>query len=179
MAADGDRCYPVFGAETGAGEELMKSLFLGLACLAGLSMASTAAAANAQLEAPIHQFIDDFNKGDAKGAAATHLPSVSIIDEVPPHIWQGTKAFATWAADLAKNDKAGGITDENVALGAVKREVVSGATAYVVIEATYGFKQKGVAMREPAQMTFAMKKAAKGWKIAGWTWTGPDPTPAK
>jgi hypothetical protein len=64
-------------------------------------------------------------------------------------------------------------------LGAVKREVVSGATGYVVMEATYTFKQKGVAMREPAEMTFALKKSAKDWKIAGWTWTGPDPVPAK
>jgi hypothetical protein len=34
-------------------------------------------------------------------------------------------------------------------------------------------------MHEPAQMTFALSKTAEGWKIAGWSWTGPDPTPAK
>jgi len=157
----------------------MKTVVLGLMCLAGLSTSSVAVAANAQLEAPIHQFIDDFNKGDAKGAEASHLASVSIIDEVAPHLWVGPKAFTTWAADLARDGKARGITDEKVTLGAVKREAVSGTTGYVVIDATYSFKQKGVAMREPAQMTFAMKKAAAGWKIAGWTWTGPEPVPAK
>jgi hypothetical protein len=157
----------------------MKAMLLGLAVLAGLSTASGAIAANAQLEAPIHQFIDSFNKGDLKGAAAAHLPSVSIIDEVPPHVWTGPKAFATWAADLTQNDKAAGITNEAVMLGTVVREVVSGQTAYVVIGATYSFKQKGAAMREPAQMTFAMKKVGKDWKIAGWSWTGPDPVPAK
>ena len=156
----------------------MKTMLLGLAVLAGLSTASGAIAANAQLEGPIHQFIDSFNKGDLKGAAAAHLPSVSIIDEVPPHVWTGPKAFATWAADLTKNDKAAGITNEAVTLGAVVREVVSGQTAYVVIGATYSFKQKGAAMREPAQMTFSLAKEAAGWKIAGWTWTGPDPVPA-
>ena len=158
----------------------MKSTILGLACVAAFSTASTATAANAQLEAPIHQFIDAFNKGDVKAAGATHLASgVSIIDEVPPHNWQGPKAFGTWAADLTKNDKAAGISDEKVTLGAVTREVVSGQTAYVVIAAAYSFKQKGVAMHEPAQMTFAMKMSGKAWKIAGWTWTGPDPTPVK
>ena len=158
----------------------MKSTILGLVCLAALSTASAAAAANAQLEAPIRQFIDTFNKGDVKGAAATHLAAgVSIIDEVPPHHWQGPKAVETWAADLAKNDKAAGITDEHVTLGAVTREVVSGDTAYVVIAATYTFKQKGAAMREPAHMTFALRKSAQAWKISGWTWTGPNPVPAK
>jgi ketosteroid isomerase-like protein len=157
----------------------MRSAILGLACLAALSTGSAAAAANPQLEAPIHQFIDAFNKGDIKAAGATHLPSVSIIDEAQPHIWTGPKAFTTWATDLTNDDKAAGVSNEAVTLGAVTREVVSGQTAYVVIGATYTFKQKGVAMHEPAQMTFAMKKTGTGWKIAGWTWSGPDPTPAK
>jgi hypothetical protein len=156
----------------------MRSLLLGLVCLAAVP--SAAMAANAQLEAPIHQFIDAFDKGDLKTAAATHLASgVSIIDEVAPFAWNGPKAFTTWAADLGRNDKAAGVSGEAVTLGAVTREVVSGQTAYVIFAATYAFKQKGVAMREPAQMTFAMRQTAQGWKIAGWTWTGPDPTPAK
>ena len=158
----------------------MKSTLLGLACVAALSAASAAAAADAALSAPIRQFIDAFNKGDGKTAGATHLATgVSIIDEVPPYSWQGPKAFETWAGDLAKNDAAAGITEEHVALGAVTREVVSPETAYVIVGATYTFKQKGVPMREPAQMTFALTKSAGAWKIAGWTWTGPDPVPAK
>jgi ketosteroid isomerase-like protein len=158
----------------------MNPAVLGLAGVAAMALATSASAAgNAAIEAPIHTFIDDFNKGDAAGAAATHLPSVSIIDEVPPHLWVGTKAFATWAADLAKDDMAHGVSEEAVALGAVKREVVSGKTAYLIFAATYSFKQNGMAMHEPAQMTYAMKKTADGWKIAGWTWTGPNPTPVK
>ena len=158
----------------------MKTILFGLAVLAGLSLATGSLAANAQVEAPIHQFIDAFNKGDMKTAAATHLAGgVSIIDEVRPHLWSGPKAFVSWATDLINDDKAAGVTNEAVALGAVTREVISGDDAYVIIAATYNFKQKGVAMREPAQMTYAMKKTAAGWKIAGWTWTGPNPTPVK
>jgi hypothetical protein len=162
----------------------MKTAILGLVWLAGVATATSAmaaaAAGNAALEAPLHQFIDAFNKGDMKTAAATHLASgVTIIDEAPPHIWQGPKAFTAWATDLTKDDKADGISNEAVAMGAVTREVVSGSAAYLIVAVTYSFKQKGVAMHEPAQMTFAMKKTAKGWKIAGWTWTGPDPTPVK
>jgi ketosteroid isomerase-like protein len=141
---------------------------------------STTAAGNAALEAPIHQFIEAFNKGDIKTAAATHLSTgVSIVDEVRPHIWQGPGAFMAWAGALTADDKADGVTNESVTLGAVTREVVEADTAYVIIGATYSFKQKGKAMHEPAQMTYAMKKTAQGWKIAGWTWTGPNPTPVK
>jgi len=158
----------------------MKSAILGLVCLATLLTASAASAADAQLAAPIHQFIDAFNKGDGKTAGATHLSTgVTIIDEVAPYIWQGPKAFETWVADLTKNDAAAGITEEHVTLGAVTRELVTGDTAYVIVAVTYSFKQKGVAMREPAQMTYALKKSGGAWKIAGWSWTGPDPLPAK
>ena len=158
----------------------MKSLGLAVACAAAVGVAATGAAAagNAATEAPIHTFIDDFNKGDVAGAATAFLPSVSIIDDVPPHLWVGPKAFTTWAADLAKNDRSKGISEEAVAFGAVKREVLSGGTAYVVTAVTYTFKQKGVAMRQPAQMTFALKKTADGWKIAGWSWTAPNPIAA-
>ena len=158
----------------------MKTRLAGFVGSLSLLVPGAALAADAQLMAPIHQFIDSFNKGDVKGAAAANLATgVSIIDEFPPHFWQGPKAFATWVDDLTKNDKAAGITEEKVTLGAVTREVLSGDTAYVVTAATYSFKQKGVAMTEPAQMTFALKKAGDAWKISAWTWTGPDPTPAK
>jgi ketosteroid isomerase-like protein len=157
----------------------MKLLVLATAGLALASMSTTASAANAQLEAPIHQFIDAFDKGDMKTAAAAFLPSITIIDEVPPHYWAGSGAFAAWGADLQKDSKAGGLSDESVILGKVTDEIESGATAYVVIEATFAFKQKGVAMREPAHMSYALRKTAKGWKIAGWAWAGSPPAPAK
>ena len=45
--------------------------------------------------------------------------------------------------------------------------------------ATYTFKQNGAPMRETAQMTFVMARTADGWKIAGWTWTGPEAAPLR
>ena len=157
----------------------MKTAIISLVCLAALSTATAAGAANAQLQAPINQFIDSFNKGDVKGAAAANLATgVSIIDEFPPHFWQGPKAFASWVDDLTKNDKAAGITEEKVTLGAVTREVLSGDTAYVVMAATYTYLEKGVPMTEPARMAYALKKTDAGWKIASWTWAGDVPKPA-
>jgi hypothetical protein len=46
------------------------------------------------------------------------------------------------------------------------------------VPAVYAFKEKGVALREPSQMTFVLKKGASGWLIHGWTWTGPKPQKA-
>lgn len=156
----------------------MKSILF--AAGAALLLAAPAAhAANPALEAPLHQFLDSFNKGDAKGARASHVAAPSIIDEIGPHAWSGPGAFDRWSRDLDKDAKIRGITDQSVTLGAPTREVISGSKAYVITPATYAYKQKGVPMREVAQMTFALTKVGAGWKISAWTWTGPDPSPVK
>ena len=153
---------------------------IGVGCLTGMfGFASVAQAADAAVEAPIQQFVTAFNKGDGAGAVATMTARVSIIDEVAPFQWRGPDAFARWGAALGADSKARDITDQSVAIGAPTREIVSGVNAYVIVPATYSFKQKGVKMAEVAQMTFTLLKGDAGWKIAGWTWTGPDASAVK
>ena len=127
--------------------------------------------------APIQKFIDSFNKGDTAGAMATHAAGadLAIIDEVPPFIWRGAKAFQAWSTALDAASKQAGITDQMVTIKAPTRTESSGDSAYVIVPAVYTYKEKGVAMREAAQMTFTLKKGASGWLIHGWTWTGPKP----
>ena len=133
-----------------------------------------------QVMAPIRTFVDAFNKGDAAGAAATHATDADlvIIDEVAPFLWRGPQAFQAWAGDLGREGKAQGMTEQKVTLGTPTRMEVSGASAYVIVPSTYSFKQKGVAMRETAQMTITLKKGSSGWLIHGWAWTGGRPTKA-
>jgi hypothetical protein len=76
---------------------------------------------------------------------------------------------------LNKGAKKRGITDQLVTLSASTRSEASGDQAYVVVPAVYTFKERGVAMREAAQMTFALKKTAGSWLIHAWTWTKPKP----
>ena len=138
---------------------------------------ASAQAPDPQLIAPIQKFVDSFNKGDTAGAMATHAAGadLAIIDEVPPFIWRGAKAFQAWSTALDAASKQAGITDQMVTIKAPTRTESSGDSAYVIVPAVYTYKEKGVAMREAAQMTFTLKKGASGWLIHGWTWTGPKP----
>lgn len=156
----------------------MKSIAL-LAGAALLALAPAVHAANPAVEAPVHQFLDSFNKGDVKAAKAAHVAAPSIIDEIAPHHWSGPAAFDTWVADLTKSEAAEGKSGGQVTLGKVSREVISGAHAYVTVPATYTFQQKGNTMHEVSQMTFVLAKMPTGWKIQAWTWTGPDASPVK
>lgn len=155
----------------------MRNLTLGV--IVCMVIGGAAIAADAPLMAPIQKFIDGFNEGDAAAASATHaaVADLAIMDEVPPYLWRGPRAFHSWSADLDGDAKKRGITDQAVTIGAPTREETHGDRAYVVVPAVYTFKERGVAMQETAQMTFALKKGAHGWLIHGWTWTGPKPQP--
>jgi hypothetical protein len=146
-----------------------------------LSAPAGAQAPEPQLMAPIQKFIDSFNKGDMAGAASTHAAEadLTIIDEVPPFLWRGPQAFKSWSADLDADTKKRGITEPSVTIKAATRTESNGDdSAYVIVPAVYSFKERGVSMRESAQMTFVLKKGPTGWLIHGWTWTGPKPQKA-
>ena len=155
----------------------MRYAALGAMVCVCLGLASTvqAQAPDPQVVAPINKFIEAFNKGDMVGAAATHAAEADlvILDEVAPFLWRGAKALQAWAVDLEADAKKKSITEPKVTIKAATRVETDGASAYVVVPAVYTFKQGGVAMREAAQMTFALKKGASGWLIHGWSWTGP------
>jgi ketosteroid isomerase-like protein len=157
----------------------MRALLVALACTVAMSTNATAVTADVAVTAPIHQFIDNFNKGDEKAAEATHVAEPIIVDEVAPYHWQGHGSFKAWLGDLDKHDKAHGVTDGLVKLGDPIRQEIDGDHAYVVMACDYLFKQKGVSMKAPAQMTFALQKDKDGWRISGWTYAAPRGTPVK
>jgi hypothetical protein len=152
----------------------MKHFTTALAAI-GLFTATGAIAAPDNPAAPARAFIAAFNKGDMAGARAAHEADISIMDEMPPHIWRGPAAFDEWVAALTSYGKAHGRTNEKVTLGAARVATVAGDRAYVVVTALYTFADKGKPMREPATMTFAVHRGAAGWKIAGWSWNGTVP----
>ena len=144
-----------------------------LIALAGAVLAVGAAAAsdNADVLATVHQFVDGFNKGDAKSALAACADQTSIIDEFPPHEWHGAGACMTWAKDYEADAKKNGITDPIVTLGKPRVVEVTGERAYLVFPADYTYKQNGKPMKETSStFIFALQKGDAGWRIIGWAW---------
>jgi hypothetical protein len=122
--------------------------------------------------------VDSFNKGDMKTAATAVAPAgMVIIDDTPPHVWAGSNAFVSWSNALEAADNAAGVTDDLETNGRPTRVVADADSGYVVLPAVYTFKQKGVAMREVAQIVYTLKKGAGGWLITGFSWVGTRPKP--
>ena len=87
-------------------------------------------------------------------------------------VWsRSANACANWAAAYDANAKANGITDGWVKLGTPMHVDVDGDSAYVVVPATYTYKQHGKPVAETGSVfTVALKKTAAGWRITAWAW---------
>jgi hypothetical protein len=125
-----------------------------------------------QALATVQQFVGAFNKGDTKSAIATCAPRASIIDEFPPHEWQGSTACADWIRDFTATSKLAGITNAVVTLGAPWRIDVNGSRAYLVAPATYDYKVHGKPVTESNSiLTVALQRLGGVWRMTGWAWT--------
>lgn len=145
-----------------------------LACAAmtmllGLDGTARAATPRAEVLATVQQFFHDFSHGDMKAAAAAVSPDgLVIMDDIPPHVWSGPDALQAWGRSLAA---AGGtMTEPSAKAGRPTSVVVDDSTGYVVVPIAFSYREKGVRMRQAAHMVYALRKAATGWQITGFTW---------
>lgn len=130
-------------------------------------LANSAAWAEDAAMAPVNQFIDALNAGDAKIAAATHMPNAPIIDEFAPHHWN---SFGAWLKGFMADSKMNKVTDVHVALQPATTSTVGAKEAYEVVPNVITAKVDGKPNEEKGIFTFALVKTAHGWRIASWAW---------
>jgi ketosteroid isomerase-like protein len=119
----------------------------------------------------VKQFTDSFNKGDAKAVIASCAPQTIIIDDFPPHVWQGTSTCSDWLSAIGAYDKQQGIANELVTLRKAWHVTITGDRGYVVVPTVYTYKQNGKPVTEAGSIwTLALQKAGKIWQITGWAW---------
>ena len=124
-----------------------------------------------EVMAPVRQFVDGFNKSDAKSAVAACADQAMIIDDFPPHLWQGAGACASWASAYEADAKKNGIVDGVVTLGKPRQVDITGDVAYVVVPASFSYKQNGKLVKEAgATFTLVLQKGMAGWRITAWAW---------
>ena len=121
--------------------------------------------------AAVQQYIDDFNRGDAAAMAATFAVPGSILDGMPPHVWQGPTASQDWYRDVLIEGEAHGASGYFVMLGEPLHNNITGDNAYVVVPASMTFKvQNQQVVQNGAFFTIALRKLDDGWHITAWAW---------
>ena len=122
--------------------------------------------------AAVRQYIDAFNDGDVEAMAATFATNGSILDGMPPHLWQGGSAARDWYGDVLTEGEHLGASGYFVTIGDPAHDAVTADSAYVVVPATMTFDLRGTQMTQTgASFTVALAKASDGWRIAAWAWT--------
>jgi len=142
---------------------------------AALVMGATAFAAFAQTPdpvvlAPVNQLASAFNKNDAAGIVAAHVPAPVIIDEFAPYSWSGPTAVAGWGADFAKYAAGIGMVGGSVTINAPTVYEVTGDHAYVVSPSIIEFKTKDKPLKNAGTFSFALVKTTDGWRIQSWAY---------
>jgi SnoaL-like domain len=120
----------------------------------------------------VRRYIDGFNNGDAEVMAATFDVPGSILDGMPPHIWQGPTATQYWYRDVLTEGELHGASGYFVTLDEPLHENVTGDSAYVAVPATMTFTVGGKQVTQTgAAFTVALHLRSDGWRIAAWAWT--------
>jgi ketosteroid isomerase-like protein len=146
--------------------KIIAALFA-IALMAG----SASASENPNVIRTVWHFVDSFNKGDMKAALGDCSAQSSIIDEIPPYLWQGVTGCSDWSNDFDAYTKKKGMTDLKVTLFGPTHIDVTGDRAYVVVPANFTFKQNGKQFTERRSiLTVALQKVADSWRITGWAW---------
>lgn len=147
-----------------------------LAAGAALLVAVPAAAAPVDdAVAAVTTTLDKFNGGDVAAFIAAHRDGAVIIDEFAPFAWGGSGSVQAWLESYSKDATARKISDGRVDYEKPVQANSDGSSAYIVLPATYRFKQAGKAMAGKGSMTFVMVKIGKEWKISSWTYSGANP----
>lgn len=122
--------------------------------------------------AAVQQYIDAFNRSDVDAMAALFTESASILDGMPPHLWQGRDANRDWHRDVMAESEHIGAAGWFVTIGDPSHNDVSGDSAYLVLPATMTFTLDGNPRTQTgASFTVALHKLSNGWRIAAWAWT--------
>ena len=119
----------------------------------------------------VRQYIEDFNKGDAKAMARRFTTPGPILDGLAPHVWQGPTACEDWYRAVVVFAEHEGATDYFVTLGTPMHVDVTGDSAYVVVPASMTFKLRGKQVTQSgAIFTTALRKVGDSWRIHAWAW---------
>jgi hypothetical protein len=122
--------------------------------------------------AVVQQYIDAFNRGDAKAMDGLCENPTSILNGMAPHVRHGPTATQDWHKDVLAEGEHLSVNDYRVILGNALHAAVTGGAAYVVVPATMTFtlKEKQVT-QSGAFSTAALRKLPAGWLLANWAWT--------
>lgn len=121
----------------------------------------------------MQQTIDAANRNiDPASLAANFAPSVVLVDDLAPFVFEGPASgalnawFTAYSADADKNQ----VTDFSMRLFKPRQVQVTDDHAYVILPAVYRFKQHNKPAHVRGVITATLVRIDSKWLISTWSW---------
>lgn len=150
-----------------------KAVLAGLMLTSYLATGAPAAGASEQDDvlSALQAVAGAWNQGHMP-AASNFEPSLTVVDNTPPYLFQGPDAVADWIKAY-RDRQPKGTEDSKTSLHFLNPETVeiTGARAYVAIPADWQVELHGKTDVSHGIITAVLRRAGKHWRIATWVWT--------
>ena len=144
----------------------MRNLLIAIAM--GMSTSTPVAASdNADVIAVVHRWADAFSRRSFNTDIAPCAEDAVVIDDLPPHVWQGPGACSNWFKAFAAWASKAGVTNAAIKLGEIPHLDVEGGFAYLVAPVTLSYIKGGNPVHFPGMITMTLQKRESGWRVSG------------
>jgi hypothetical protein len=159
---------------------MMRTALVTASLLLATAFSGAPATAKAPIDEPeainiamIRAAIRAEDSGDPE-AGRFYAPVQSITDSIPPFHWHGADARDRWMEATGKDFETRNRANGEISLGNPTIARVEGNNGYFVFPAAFAFTENDV--RQTREATIAVTTTLKDgqWKIASWTWAGPN-----
>lgn len=107
-------------------------------------------------------------------AGRFYAPIQSITDSIPPFHWHGADARDRWMEAIARDFETRNRANGEIILANPTVSRIEGSHGYFVFPAAFTFTENNVRLRREATITVTTTLTDGQWKIASWTWAGPN-----
>jgi hypothetical protein len=129
--------------------------------------------AGAPIVAMIREAVKAEDSGDPQ-AGRFYAPIQSITDVIAPFHWHGPDARDRWIEAVARDFETRDRTSGEIILADPTVARVEGSFGYFVFPAAFTFTQGDQKFTREVTITVTTTLTGGEWKIASWTWAGPN-----
>jgi ketosteroid isomerase-like protein len=148
----------------------LRSLLIAVGVAISIS-APVAASDNTEVIAVAHHWADAFGQRAFITDNAPCAEDAVVIDDLPPHVWQGPGACTQWFGTFEAWAAKAGATNALITLGEIRHLELDGGFAYLVAPATLSYVKESKPVNFPGTITLTLRKRESGWRISGVAWT--------
>jgi hypothetical protein len=154
-------------------EEGSKRTLLGiLAAAATVSLPSNSALASDEADVTLiaHEWADTFGNGGFSKSNSPCTEDAVVIDDLPPHVWQGPGACSKWYKAFLAWAARADVTHATITLGATSHLEINSGYTYLVAPVSLSFLKGSKPGKDLGIVTMSLRKADTGWRISGLSW---------